>query len=328
MATNPYFQQGVQNEQNLYESLIIESISIYGQDVFFLPRKNISTNDLLGEPDKSEFNSHTVIEMYIESFDGFGGEGNLFSKFGLEIRDQMNLIVSRKRFKEEVPESEERPRPFEGDLIYFPLSRTLFEIKFVEHEEPFYQLNNLPIYKLQLEPFEYSGESLDTGIQEIDQIEYTYGSGGIQMDVELVNIDDDGSSPLLTLDLENVLGKYYSQDSGQDGVARAKLYSITEETSDDSPITQQYTISLGQVSGIFNVSDTDFLIAADSDGDSPHSAPHQFRIKKIYDVNDQNIDEYADDDIFPGDKQADNLTIEKEADEIISFDETNPFGNF
>ena len=177
MPKNTYFTQGSITEQGLYEELVIEAMGIYGTDVYYLPRKIISQDDITNEVIESQFNETHLIEMYIESAEGFEGDGTLLSKFGLEIRDQINLVVARKTFGQTMQESqEERIRPTEGDLIYLPLTKSLFEIKFVEHEQPFYQLKNVPVFKLNCETYEYRGEEIDTGIVQVDAIQSIHAS--------------------------------------------------------------------------------------------------------------------------------------------------------
>lgn len=178
MVTNVHFSQKVRSEQSLYEDIIIESLKMYGQDVYYIPRDIISDDRILGDDIQSRFNSAYKIEMYIENVDGFDGEGDLFTKFGVEIRDQATFIVSRKRWSQTIGRYDneiESVRPREGDLIYIGLSNSIFQIQHVEHEQPFYQISNLPTYKLRCELFEYSGEDLDTGINAIDNIEELYG---------------------------------------------------------------------------------------------------------------------------------------------------------
>jgi len=171
---NPYFRYEVKSEQNLYEDIIIESLKIYGQDVYYLPRDIINEDKILGEDVPSRFNSSYKIEMYIENTEGFDGEGDLFTRFGIEIRDQASFVVSRRRWDSVVRSYDNdinAPRPSEGDLLYIPFSRKLFQIMHVEHEQPFYQLTNLPTYKLRCELFEYNDQNFDTGVEEIDDIE-------------------------------------------------------------------------------------------------------------------------------------------------------------
>ena len=174
MATNVYFSQKVKSEQLLYEDIVIESLKMYGQDVYYLPRDIVNEDKILGEDVPSRFNSAYKIEMYIENIEGFDGEGDLFTKFGVEIRDQATFIVARRRWNYAVARHDnelESVRPREGDVIYLPLSNSMFQIMAVEHEQPFYQISNLPTYKMRCELFEYSDEDLDTGISTIDSIE-------------------------------------------------------------------------------------------------------------------------------------------------------------
>lgn len=178
MATNVYFSQKVKSEQNLYEDIIIESLKIYGQDVYYLPREIVNEDRILGDDVQSSFSNGYKVEMYIENIEGFDGEGDLFTKFGVEIRDQATFIISRKRWNQTVSRYDNEinsVRPREGDLVYLPLSNSLFQIMHVEHEQPFYQLSNLPTYKMRCELFEYSGEAINTGIEVIDNIEKEYG---------------------------------------------------------------------------------------------------------------------------------------------------------
>ena len=178
MATNMYFSQGSRSEQQLYEEIIIESLKIYGQDIYYLPRDIVNKDNILNEDASSRFNSSYKIEMYIENIEGFDGEGDLFTKFGVEIRDQATFIVAKKRWEQTVARYDneiEGVRPFEGDLLYIPFSKKLFQIMHVEHEQPFYQLKDLPTYKLRCELFEFSGEDFDTNIADIDGVERQYG---------------------------------------------------------------------------------------------------------------------------------------------------------
>lgn len=177
MATNFYFSQKVRSEQQLYEDLVIESLRMYGQDVYYLPRDIVNEDRILVDDVPSRFNSSHRIEMYIENIEGFGGEGDLFTKFGVEIRDQATFVVSRKRWTQLVARYDNEiqgVRPFEGDLIYLPLSNKLFQVMMVEHEEPFYQLSNIAVFKLRCELFEYNDENFDTGVEVIDNIEKDY----------------------------------------------------------------------------------------------------------------------------------------------------------
>lgn len=178
MPRNVYFSQGTNSEQRIYEDIIIEGLRIYGHDVYYLPRKIIKEDGIFNEASLSEFGSSYMIEAYVENVDGFEGEGDLLSKFGLEIRDQATLVVSNKRWNQLVGRFQDpvEARPQEGDIIFFPMVNTMFEIKYVEQETPFYQLQNLPVFKLKIEAFEYGNEAIDTGVDEIDAFESKLGS--------------------------------------------------------------------------------------------------------------------------------------------------------
>lgn len=157
-------------EQNLIEDLIIESIRIYGIDCWYIPRKLGAKDDLLNEDDLPIFNHAYMIEMYVKNVEGFEGDGQFLSKFGLQIRDSMTLSVAMRRFTEDVGTYDEQVRPNEGDLIYFPLNRKVFEVMFVDNKPIFYQMGALQMYDLRCELFEFSNEVFNTGIPEIDEI--------------------------------------------------------------------------------------------------------------------------------------------------------------
>jgi hypothetical protein len=176
MPTNVFFNHAVSTEQHLYEDLVVESLRMYGHETFYLPREIIEEDSILGEDVQSKFGDAYSVEMYIENTDGFEGEGDLFSKFGVSVRDTATFIISLRSWERFISLDSNLAtslRPNEGDLIHFPLSGSLFEIKFVEHENPFYQVGKLFVFKLQCELFEYSGEDFDTGtnadLVELDQ---------------------------------------------------------------------------------------------------------------------------------------------------------------
>lgn len=177
MAKNIYFPEKVRSEHELYENLVIESLKIYGNEVYYLPRDLVNEDTIFGDDPVSSFNSSYKIEMYIDNIEGFDGEGDLFTRFGVEIRDEATFVVSRRRWSQIIERYDnditgERPR--EGDLIYFPLTNKLFQINHVEHEQPFYQIGNINTYKMRCQLFEYTGEDLDTGIDEIDEVQNDY----------------------------------------------------------------------------------------------------------------------------------------------------------
>lgn len=172
MATNFYFNN-YQNsqEQLLLESLIIESIKIYGEDMYYVPRTLNNKNEVYGEDDISSYDSATLVEFYIKNVDGFGGDGNFMSKFGLEIRDQVTFVIAKRVFDEEIGFAANYVRPREGDLIYFPLNRKLFQIKYVDNKPIYYPMGALQTFELTCELFEYSGETFNTGVADIDDIQ-------------------------------------------------------------------------------------------------------------------------------------------------------------
>ena len=174
MARNIYFSDQVKSEHELYENIVIESLKIYGQDVYYVPRDIVNEDTIFGDDAESSFNSSYKVEMYIDNIEGFDGEGDLFTRFGVEIRDEATFVVARRRWSQTVARydneiNSERPR--EGDLVYLPLSKSLFQITHVEHEMPFYQLSNLPVYKCRAQLFDYNDEDFDTGVDTIDDIE-------------------------------------------------------------------------------------------------------------------------------------------------------------
>ena len=174
MPTNVYFNHAVQTEQHLYEDLVVESLRFYGHECFYLPREVVEEDSILGEDIQSIYGDAYSVEMYIENTEGFEGEGDLFSKFGVQVRDQATFVLSLRSWERFISLDSNLAtslRPNEGDLIYFPMSGSLFEIKFVEHENPFYQVGKLFVFKLQCELFEYSGEDFDTGNTFIDLVE-------------------------------------------------------------------------------------------------------------------------------------------------------------
>lgn len=172
---NPFFLQGSKSEQGLIQDLINEQIRMYGIDVHYLPRKYITEKTIIKEVIESHFDNAYPIEAYIENYEGYGDNTTILSKFGIQSLNEISLIISRERFKNYISpliKDQENiklsSRPKEGDLIYFPLGNRLFEIKFVEHEKPFYQLQGLYTYQLKCELFRYEDELIDTDIDEID----------------------------------------------------------------------------------------------------------------------------------------------------------------
>ena len=200
MALNPYFLQGSSGEQNLVQDLINEQLKIYGIDVYYIPRKLLKTDDILNEVQSSKFDDTFIIEAYLNNYDGYAPDSDIMTKFGLRLKNEISLVISKERFEEIIsPYLAEiasvarnyypgedlviTDRPKEGDLIYFPLGERLFEIKRVEVEKPFYQLGKSYVFELSCELFEYEDEEISTGVSEIDE---TMEEVGYITDLKLV----------------------------------------------------------------------------------------------------------------------------------------------
>ena len=175
MALNPFFLQGSPGEQRLIQNLINEQLQIYGVEVTYIPRKFVNRQSIIEEVQSSKFDDNFLLEAYVNTYEGYSGAGDVMTKFGVSLRDEVTLTISKERFEDFIspfldPDDYElSTRPREGDLIFFPLGSRLFEVKFVEHEKPFYQLGKNYVYELQCELFEYEDEIIDTSIDEIDQ---------------------------------------------------------------------------------------------------------------------------------------------------------------
>ena len=185
MALNPFFQQGSASEQRLVQDLINEQLRMFGVEIYYMPRNFLGTKTVIKENVLATFTDSHIIEAYVQNYEGFQGSGDLMTKFGIRTTDELTLVISQERFEDFVtPFGADLldTRPKEGDLIYFPLSDSLFEIKFVEHENPFYQLGKLFMYELKCELFEYEDEVINTTIEEIDN-----------------NVEDEGYIATLTM---------------------------------------------------------------------------------------------------------------------------------
>jgi hypothetical protein len=207
---NVYFTNGTRNEQYLLEDLIIESISIWGQEFMYIPRKLVAKDDILGEDRLSKFENAYLIDMYLENVDGFEGQGAFIQKFGLMMEQSATLTVARRTWERIVGKHSGNMlpnRPSEGDLLYYPLTKGLFEIKFVEHQDPFYQLKKLYVYRLQVELFQYASERIETGVPAIDIFE-TLKSNSIdtQSGIEPINVyGSNSNNSNFTQEAENIV---------------------------------------------------------------------------------------------------------------------------
>lgn len=234
MATvNQYFQTGLTpgntSEQNLYEDLIIESLQIYGYEVYYLPRTPQNYDPILTEDTLNKYENAYPLEMYMENVEGFQGDGELLTKFGLEIRDTANFIVSRKRWKNVVGDDGQSVlpnRPAEGDLIYFPRTKAFFEIKKVEGHTPFYQVGRLYIFKLMCEVMQFSNERINTGVAEIDSI-----ASAFDLTVDAFEITQENGETLLseTNALSPIVQENYTVEKPQVGSMND---SFTNEKND------------------------------------------------------------------------------------------------
>ena len=204
MPVNHYFQggMGIGNaaEKRLHEDIVVESLKMFGNDVYYLPRTIVNKDIILGEDVTSKFDDTYLIEMYFETNQGFAGEQEIISKFGLEIREDTTLMVSKRRFhnKVNVKTNLEVPgRPNEGDILFFPLMNSFFEIQFVEDQEPFFQLGNLPVYKLRVTRWEYANETIATGVAGIDAKEAKYS---VNLLVDRFTLEDEKGTVQLEQD--------------------------------------------------------------------------------------------------------------------------------
>ena len=309
MARNPYFKD-YSGEQNILEDITIETIKSMGRDMVYIPRTLVNTDDLFGEDVISKFDDGYQLEMYIQSIDGFEGDGDILSKFGLEIRDRIELVISRKRFEQAVGDYESIKRPKEGDLIFFPLSKTLFEINFVEHENPFYQLGKLYTYKLSCEVFTYSQEEVDTGYSDVDVIETERKKFAVEFDLG----DRVSSSAYLNF----FEGESVYQVSGVTG-ATAELANATATAVATDWDADTTTLTLTNIVGTVLTSAGQTIKGAVS------SAEYEINSSTTTTVI---IPHEPEDDSPIGDNE--NIELTRDQDDIFDFTETDPFseGNY
>ena len=304
MPRNVYFSQAVKSEQNLYEDLIIESLKIFGQDVYYIPRTLVNRDNIMGEDIGSKFDDAYLIEAYIENVDGFEGAGDLYNKFGLEIRDEATFIISRRQWNSLVGfwnNELEDPKPQEGDLLFMPMSNTFFEIMFVEDEQPFYQLSNLPVFKLQCSLFEYNDEQFETGVSEIDAKEIT-------------------NAQQTQIDLTVTGGNHFTQGEIVTQVISTdpaiSVYGEVQTVTKTSDIAASISVSNIGVTG--STEAKDFFVSP-TVGLTGSESNNTCFITKVYDITDS--------ESFPADDQAKNYEFEVAADNFIDFTESNPFGD-
>ena len=307
MATSVYFSGAVKSEQDLYEDLVTESIKIFGQDVVYLPREQVSEDDLLNEV-VNQYTQAFPVEMYLENVDGFEGDGNLLGKFGLEIRDQGTFVVTRRRWEAAVGGLAtgvgSRLKPAEGDLLYMTMTGRLFEIKYVEPKSPFYQLQKLPSYTLTAELFEYNDQHFDTGWDEIDAVEWdnaTSYSYLVNLDTayepgELVTqwtgVNDSAGDPI------NIEGYV----SGWEGELKRVTIVTPHQSSNGDGTFMAFSVQ----------SNTNKALVGSESGTTSQITLDQSGTGKTF----YNQDVFADNDEF-----------EVAGDDVIDFTESNPFGD-
>ena len=287
MATNSFFRPK-KADQNLIEDLVVESIQIHGHDMLYLPRTLVKEDELFGEDVLSKFTAAVPIEMYIENVDGFEGEGDFVSRFGLEIRDTVTFSVAKKRFEHEIAtvSSTTITKPTEGDIIYFPLTKGMFEIKFVEDEDPFYQAGKRYVYKMNCELFQYSQEDFDTGDTSIDKTD------SVRDDLAVNITFSSGSGTFLT-----------GEKIWQGGSYSTHTFSANVIKWDGTGKLLQIAGPSGSYDGSMGVTGNDSSAYYTSGVTSSPSIP----------VN------------IPTSNFADNRDIQIEADDVFNFTETDPF---
>lgn len=326
MAVNAYFSNGSTSEKSLYEDLIIESIRIHGVNTYYCPRTIQKYNKVLNEDEVSVFEDATLIEGYIASIDGYEGDGTLMSKFGLEIRSQLKMVFARKTWNRLVGingKGFNSVRPSEGDLIYIPMCKGLFEVKFVELESPFYQLKQLPVYTVTCELFEYRSEVIDTGIAEIDAFQSKFASG-TDIDISylytLVPTGNSSGSINRTL-ADGSTVNYNSANTPKTAfVAGDKITfennSIVFGTAEVLSVISATKIRVGDISYLDNTAHT----ISPTWKVTNETTRTVASITTTYDLGD------GDAAMFPNDVAAKNSTLETEAHDVIDFTEHNPFG--
>ena len=291
MSINPYFKKNYssEKEQKLYDDLMTESIQIHGIDVLYLPREIQKINSVFQDVDVSRFTQTHEVEMFIDNIEGFQGDGDFLSKFGVEIRDTLEMTVMVKRF-----ESLSIGKPKEGDLVYFPFTKQLFEIMFVEDEQIFYTLGEKFVFRLKMELFEYSNQIIETGISDIDDISFKE-SYSIQL-------------PVSSSTGDFIVGqKVFQGDSYDSSISRGTVSKWVKETSGNLG-----SLDLTIVRGKF-LENEQVKSVSDSSGNfvtCQLDLPDNYEEIELEDINSE-LD--------------DNIDFEKEADKVIDFTENNPF---
>ena len=331
MAKNYYFENYENSmEQSLIEDLVVEAIRIYGIDVWYLPRTLVAKDDLLNEDDLSKFEAAYMVEMYVKSVDGFEGEGDFLSKFGLQIRDSVTMTMAQRTYENEIGLNTGVIRPGEGDLIYLPLNGKFFEIQHVEHESIFYQIGSLQTYDLRAELFEYSGEVFDTGNELFDHkfedispfastVASTY-SVEIRSGVYYIKDVSDYGDLLEQPIVEMYGSQTYVFDVSHPSLAGYPLRFYTTNSPNtglDTNITGDATVVVSGGSGTVGATVTFTPITA---GTLYYINETTLGMGNKLNIADSRLT------VETYDALADNSTIEAIGDNIIDFSQTNPFG--
>ena len=309
MPRSVYFSQAVKSEQNLYEDLIIESLGIYGQDVYYIPRTLVNRDAILGEDPASKFDDAYLLEMYIENTEGFEGSGDLYAKFGLEVRDDATFIVSRRRWETRVGVFSDNlvdPRPQEGDLIFLPMTNSFFEISYVEDDSPFYQLSNLPVYRMQCTLFEYNDEDFETGINDIDEAT-AKSAYQLPMDITITSGNHFEVGEIIEQTLVAAVG---------DTPAIIVFGEVQQRTKASEVLSKLWISNIGATGTTLA---KDFTVGGTVTG---RTSAYTGTIATIYsDLTDTTGQAWA------ADEAAQNIDFELDADGFIDFSESNPFGD-
>ena len=271
MALNTYFSQGTTGEQGLVEDLVIEQIKMFGKNVYYIPRTLVKQDTVFGEDTMSKFDDAFEIEAYIEDNSGFRGDGDMFTKFGVQIADQSTFVISRKRFTEAVDDNATlivEGRPNEGDLIYFPLANKVFEIQFVEYEVPFFTLGKIYTWGLRCELFQYSDEDIDTGITEVDAIEVNYANA-ISVNVAEGGSGDFVAEEIVTGGNSNVTATVKSWNSATRQLVlynRSGIFAIPETLTGNTSSAAWTSATYNTINNQNDSADANFVIETQADG--------------------------------------------------------------
>ncbi len=244
---------------------------MFGKDVYYIPRTLVKNDSVFGEDTLSQFNGAFLIEAYIEDASGFRGDGDMFSKFGVRISDQVTFIISRTRFTEAVDDNAQlivEGRPNEGDLIHFPLANKTFEIQFVEHEVPFYQLGKVHVWGLRCELFEYSDEDFDTGVAAVDAIEVDF-SNAVTVNFAAGGSGDFTVGEIVAGGTSNVTAEVKSWDSSNRQLQvynRSGIFTIPETVTGQTSSAAWTTASYNTINNVNSEFDQNFALETTADG--------------------------------------------------------------